>query len=132
MDRPRFIVDEDLPRSLHRALREAGFDAVDVRDIGLRGQPDDRVLAEAIRQDRTLLTGDMGFGNLIRFPLGSHHGIAVARFSTQMPTAEVTRLIVAAVATLTTADLRGALVVIEPDRVRLRLPDDSDLAHTEL
>jgi hypothetical protein len=32
----RFITDEDVPRSTARVLRDAGFDAVDVRDVGLR------------------------------------------------------------------------------------------------
>lgn len=121
----RVIVDEDLPRSLYRALREAGFDAVDVRDIGLRGEPDHRVFAEAVRQERVLLTGDLGFGNLIRFPLGSHHGIAVARLPNEMPASEVTKLLVETLSGLTEEDLRGALVVIEPDRVRLRRPEGS-------
>jgi hypothetical protein len=34
----RFITDEDVPRSPARVLRNAGFDAVDVRDVGLRGK----------------------------------------------------------------------------------------------
>jgi len=32
----KFLTDEDVPRSTARLLREAGFDAVDVRDVGLR------------------------------------------------------------------------------------------------
>ncbi|HLF89938.1 MAG TPA: DUF5615 family PIN-like protein [Anaerolineales bacterium] len=34
----RFLTDEDVPRSTARVLRNAGFDAVDVRDVGLRGK----------------------------------------------------------------------------------------------
>ncbi len=30
----RFITDEDVPRSTARVLRDAGFDAVDVQDVG--------------------------------------------------------------------------------------------------
>jgi len=33
----RFLTDEDVPRSTARVLHNAGFDVVDVRDIGLRG-----------------------------------------------------------------------------------------------
>jgi len=40
----RYLVDEDLPRSLARRLGEAGVDAVDVRDVGLRGASDEQVL----------------------------------------------------------------------------------------
>jgi hypothetical protein len=31
----RFMTDEDVPRSTAHVLREAGFDCVDVRDVGL-------------------------------------------------------------------------------------------------
>lgn len=37
---PAFLVDEDIPRSLAVSLREAGFQAEDVRDAGLRGHSD--------------------------------------------------------------------------------------------
>ena len=41
-----FLVDEDLPRSLVSVLVEAGFQAHDVRDVGLRGKSDAEVFAE--------------------------------------------------------------------------------------
>ena len=43
----RFITDEDVPRSTARVLRDAGFDAVDVRDVGLRGKSDAEIFAYA-------------------------------------------------------------------------------------
>lgn len=45
--RLRFLTDEDVPRSTARILREAGFDAVDTRDVGLRGKSDAEVFAYA-------------------------------------------------------------------------------------
>jgi hypothetical protein len=36
----RFLVDEDMPRSTARVLRGAGYEAEDVRDVGLRGHSD--------------------------------------------------------------------------------------------
>jgi len=68
-------VDEDLPRSLARRLRGAGLDAVDVRDVGLRGCTDEEVLEFAVRESRVVVTADIGFGNILRFPLGEHAGI---------------------------------------------------------
>ena len=40
----KFITDEDVLRSTARVLRDAGFDTVDVRDVGLRGKSDAEVL----------------------------------------------------------------------------------------
>jgi hypothetical protein len=55
----RFLVDEDLPRSLAPALRAAGHAATDVGDEGLRGQADERVFRFAKERGFALLTGDM-------------------------------------------------------------------------
>lgn len=82
---PAFLVDEDLPRSLARRLREEGLDAVDVRDVGLRGCPDAAVFAYAQKTRRVVVTGDHGFGNLLAYPVGSHAGILVATFPNETP-----------------------------------------------
>jgi predicted nuclease of predicted toxin-antitoxin system len=80
----RFLVDEDLPRSLAPFLTAAGLFAEDVRDRGLRGQPDDDVFRDAVAHGFAVLSGDLGFGNLMRFPLATHHGIVVARLSERL------------------------------------------------
>jgi hypothetical protein len=43
----RFLIDEDLPRSTGDLLMQYGHDAIDVRDIGLRGFKDSEVAAYA-------------------------------------------------------------------------------------
>jgi len=48
----KFLVDEDLPRSLARELRQAGIDAVDARDAGLRGHPDLVSLRRSLNRER--------------------------------------------------------------------------------
>lgn len=104
----RFLVDEDQPR------------ADDVRDVGLRGRSDAEVLAWANERGAAVVSGDMGFANLLQFPLGSHAKIVVSRFPTDMTNAAVNRLIVQALREISEDDLLGNLVIIEPARVRLR------------
>ena len=43
----RFLIDEDLPRSVKNLLQRYGHEAFDVRDIGLRGSKDHQVAALA-------------------------------------------------------------------------------------
>jgi predicted nuclease of predicted toxin-antitoxin system len=62
----RFLIDENLPRSLAPRLREAGFEAVDIRDLGLRGKPDTEILEGALAHDAVLVTEDVGFVSLMR------------------------------------------------------------------
>lgn len=118
----RFLVDEDLPRSLATRLRADGTFAEDVRDVGLRGLADDHVLAHAVVHGLTLLIGDLDFANLLRFPLGSHPGIVVARLPHQWPAARRTQIIAEAVRDLPDDVGRGCLVIVEPGRIRLRRP----------
>jgi hypothetical protein len=37
----KFIIDEDMPRSTAKVLRTEGYESLDVRDLGLRGESDD-------------------------------------------------------------------------------------------
>lgn len=116
----RVLIDEDLPRSLAPALREAGFDTQDVRDIGLRGRPDAEVFARAQAEGRVLLTADLGFANALAFPAGSHAGIAVARLPNEMPAVDVTLTILKALRDLADEELAGAIVIVELHRTRIR------------
>lgn len=115
-----FLVDEDMPRSLAPTLVAAGFQASDVRDEGLRGRPDDQVFDFATKNDRTLISGDLGFSNIFRYPLGKHSGIVVSRFPNEVSTAKLNAAIVAALKDMDESDIRGNLVIVEPDRIRLR------------
>lgn len=114
------LVDEDLPRSLVPRLARAGIGATDVRDAGFRGASDDEVLRYAVAEHLTLMTADVGFGNILRFPLGSHSGIVLARFPSDMPAPVVVSRLVSALTALTAEEVTGNLVIIEPGRTRLR------------
>ena len=66
------------------------------------------------------MSGDLGFANILRYPLGSHAGIVIARFPNEMPAAQVTQSFVASLRLLSEEELRGNLAVISPGRIRLR------------
>lgn len=117
---PKFVIDEDMPRSLGPRLRKHAYDVKDVRDHGLRGAPDEAIFGFAQREKAAILTADRGFGNILRFPLGSHFGIVVARFPNEMPVAEITRQLEERLGELCEDDFLGNVVVIEPGQVRVK------------
>ena len=82
----RFLIDEDISRLTPRILRVAGYAADDVRDVGLRAHPDQEVFRYAQEHGAILITADKGFANILRFPLGTHHGIIVVRVPDELPT----------------------------------------------
>ena len=119
---PKFVVDEDMPRSTERILKEQGYEVKDIRDYELRGAKDEEIFEFAQREKAVILTGDRGFGNILRFPLGNHFGIIVANFPNEMLTKEINRLLLEEFKHLSEDDFKGNLIIIEPDKIRIRKP----------
>jgi predicted nuclease of predicted toxin-antitoxin system len=123
----KFLVDEDLPRSTVRLLKEMGFIALDVRDCGLRGKTDEEIFEYAQREKAIIFTADRGIGSTLRFPLGTHCGIVVAHFPNELSTADLNVQIQKALNKLKEDDLINNLVIIEPKKIRIRRYTDTTL-----
>ena len=117
---PKFVIDEDMPRSTGRILKQRGYDVRDIRDYGLRGAEDKKIYEFAQREKAVILTGDRGFGNILHFPLGKHFGIVVVHFPNEMPTIEANRYLVERLEDLSKDDFKGSLIIIEPKKIRIR------------
>ncbi len=116
----KFVIDEDMPRSTGIVLHERGYDVKDIRDYGLRGLKDELIYAFAKKHKSVILTGDRGFGNIYRFPLGHHSGIVVAHFPNDIPTVEINHQLLARIEKLSEHDFDGNLIIIEPTKIRIR------------
>lgn len=116
----KFLIDEDLPRSTARLLREMGFVALDVRDCGLRGKTDEEIFEYAQKEKAIIITADRGIGSTLRFPLGTHCGIIVANFPNEISTTDLNIQIHMALQGLPEEDLLNNLVIIEPNKIRIR------------
>ena len=117
---PKFVIDEDVSRSTGKVLKNHGYEVKDIRDYGLRGAEDEEVYQFAQNNQAVLISNDTGFGNILRFPIGSHFGIVIAHFPNEVTTKEINRQLVESIRTLTEDDFKGNLVIIEPGKVRIR------------
>lgn len=116
----KFVIDEDMPRSTGRILKQRGYDVRDIRDYGLRGAEDEEIYEFAQREQAVILTGDRDFGDILRFPLGKHFGIVIAHFPSEMPTIEINRYLIERFKDLSEDDFGGNLIIIEPGKIRIR------------
>lgn len=117
----RIKLDENLPTDAKTYIASIGHDVDTVADEGLTGVPDHVVVAAATRDERLLITLDRGVGDIRKFPLGTHAGIAVLRLDTFGRTA-VNDSIARLLAFEHVEQLAGCVVVVRGHLVRVRRP----------
>ena len=114
-------LDEHLSRRLKPILQALSHDVTTAADEGLLSQPDIAVAAEAKREGRMLMTLDLEFGDLRKYPPGDHPGIMLFRPRSFGPLA-VNRFIAEFIRDAELQSLAGCVVVVDPSRVRVRRP----------
>lgn len=77
----RFLLDESADGRLRSMLLRNGHDAVLVAHVYGPGVPDDQILAQAVRDERVVITCDRDFGELIVRHLQPHRGVILYRLS---------------------------------------------------
>ncbi|PIX21709.1 MAG: hypothetical protein COZ69_13285 [Deltaproteobacteria bacterium CG_4_8_14_3_um_filter_45_9] len=71
----KILLDEDMPRPTKGLLQSLGIDAIDLRDIGLKGSTDAKVFEFAQKHRMIIISRDKEFGNILKYLLGAHYGI---------------------------------------------------------
>ena len=116
-------LDENLDVRLTEPLREAGHDATTVTAQGLRGVDDEALFAICKREGRILVTLDLDFTNVLRYPPDESPGLIVLRAANQrFVTGRI--LVETLVDALRTETPTGRLWIVEPGRLRIHENDD--------
>ena len=114
----KFKLDENLSPALASLFAAAGHDAHSIVAQALGGQPDEHVLDVCKREDRTLVSFDLDFANIVAYPPADFHGIIVLRLNSQAhlnAEAAVRRVL----AQLAVEEVAGRLWVVEEHRIRI-------------
>lgn len=80
---PKFLIDENLSPSLSDYLRNLKYEAVAVREAGLRGKSDEEIVGWIQKNKRVLITADMDFGEFFYFKNLGKIGIIILRSKSQ-------------------------------------------------
>jgi predicted nuclease of predicted toxin-antitoxin system len=114
-------LDENLSRHLKPVLISLGHDVLTAADEDLLSRPDIEVAACAAREARLLLSLDIEFADLRKYPPGSHPGIVLFRPASLGPLS-VNRFVEQFVRSTDLSVLSGGVAVVEPRGIRVRRP----------
>jgi predicted nuclease of predicted toxin-antitoxin system len=111
-------LDENVDARLAEVLRDAGHDAVTVREQGLHGSDDTDLYPLCISEERTLVTLDLGFSNIFQYPTANTPGLIVLRGPHDL-FAMVRVLILTLIEALNKESSVNQLWIVEPGRIRI-------------
>jgi predicted nuclease of predicted toxin-antitoxin system len=115
----RFLVDNALSPVVAQKLREEGHDAIHTREIGMAAASDPIVFDRAADDERILISADTDFGTLLAMRESTKPSVILFRREDHRPPSQVSRLI-AELPNLSPDLEKGAMIVIEDARVRIR------------
>jgi predicted nuclease of predicted toxin-antitoxin system len=115
----RFKIDENLPVEVATILRLAAHDAETVAQEGLSGDLDEKLSGICQREERIVITLDLGFGDIRAYPPVSHPGIVILRPARQDKHSLI-RLAERLVLMLREQAPKGQLWIVDEARVRIR------------
>lgn len=114
----KFKLDENLSPTLAAEFLAAGHEAHSVLQQALGGASDPRVIDVCRLENRALITLDLDFSNIRRYPPANYAGIVVLRLGSQAHAA-VAAAVAHTIGLLEREVLSGRLWIVESTRIRI-------------
>lgn len=115
----RFLVDMNLATDVAAWLRTQGHDAVHRRELGLQKLGDEAVLAKAVAEKRIVVTFDLDFADISAAAGEARVAVILFRLRSAQ-TARIVDRLQGVLASASPALERGAVVIVEEARLRIR------------
>jgi predicted nuclease of predicted toxin-antitoxin system len=115
----KLLLDQGLPRSAARLLREGGIDTLHVGEVGLAAATDNEILEKGRQESRVVVTLDADFHSLLTFSKAVFP--SVIRIRIEGLTGSRAANVIKEAVLRSKEDLEsGALVTVQPGRIRIR------------
>jgi len=116
----RFLIDNALSPVVAEGLRQADHDAIHVRDLGLAAADDETIFEHADRDQRVIISADTDFGTILAIRNVARPSVILFRGATPRNPIGQVKLLLANLREIAPSVERGAVVVLEPQRIRIR------------
>ncbi|MEN9216490.1 MAG: DUF5615 family PIN-like protein [Gloeomargarita sp. HHBFW_bins_162] len=116
----KFLIDEDCPLSLVRLLTARGHEVIHVKTSGLSGLKDVDLFTLAQKEQRIIISRDLGWANILTYPPNTHVGLIILRMPFRAIATEVYQTLEHFIDQVDLSEVIGAIVIVEPNKFRIR------------
>ncbi len=121
---PKFKLDEHFGTRMQKLFRHYGYDTETVNDEGLNGASDQHLLEICQEESRCLVTLDLDFSDIIRFPPYNTHGIAILRPRKRITIEEMEELVRQLLEYLKKYSPANQLWIVESGKIRIHKQEE--------
>lgn len=116
----KFLIDNALSPLFAEQLRNAGYDAVHVRDLFLQTASDEEIFDAAENDDRIIVSADTDFGTILALRQKPKPSVIIFRRLSKRRPQQQASLLLANLPNLKDDLIKGCVAVIEENRIRIR------------
>ena len=116
----RLLIDNALSPRLAEALRNAGHDAIHVRDYGMSATKDEEIFERAGRENRVVVSADTDFGRIVALRQTSQPSVIIFRWALLRSPADQAAVLLRNLSSVENDLEQGSLIIIEETRIRVR------------
>jgi len=115
----KFKLDENFGTRTQQLFRKVGYDIQTVRDQSLQGCSDQHLYEACCNEQRCLVTLDLDFADVLRFPPTQTNGIVVIRVPQNPSLSLLEQLVQQFLQTLIRMSVERKLWIVEVGRIRI-------------
>jgi len=118
--RLKFFLDANIPYSSITIFKNFNYDAEHARNIGMGNSLDNEIIEYVIKHHQILVTKDLGFGNIMDYPIKSHHGVIILRLPFYYTAKQINNALLRFLKSVKEHEIKNSITIIEAGRYRIR------------